>query len=407
MSDEPTLGLRQMNRLRVLETLYRYPASSRADLTRHTGLSRPTVSALVEELVRAGVVQEQSPADCAGAADDGGASDGGRRASGRPPTLLSLVAGVAFAVGLDFGHQHIRVAVCDLSGHPVVDQWSAAEVDHAPAASLDLAAELVAGALHDAGIAAERVLGVGMGLAAPVNKLTGRLQADGILPGWHGINPAAEMESRLGIGVELENDANVGALGEKAFGAAHDVNDFVYIRLSAGIGAGLILGGRPYHGFGGVAGEIGHVLSDPNGPICRCGNRGCLEAIASPVAVARLLESGRRQPVSIQDMLEMVAAGDRGARRAVADAGEAVGRAVADLVNILNPELVVVGGDLAQTGGVLLDPIAAGIERHSVAPAAASVRVCAGVLGERAEVLGAAALVLAKSPRALVEQLDA
>jgi predicted NBD/HSP70 family sugar kinase len=215
------------------------------------------------------------------------------------------------------------------------------------------------------------------------------------------------MESRLGIGVELENDANVGALGEKAFGAAHDVNDFVYIRLSAGIGAGLILGGRPYHGFGGVAGEIGHVLSDPNGPICRCGNRGCLEAIASPVAVARLLESGRRQPVSIQDMLEMVAAGDRGARRAVADAGEAVGRAVADLVNILNPELVVVGGDLAQTGGVLLDPIAAGIERHSVAPAAASVRVCAGVLGERAEVLGAAALVLAKSPRALVEQLDA
>src|ERR1039458_9688398 len=104
MSDEPTLGLRQMNRLRVLETLYRYPASSRADLTRHTGLSRPTVSALVEELVRAGVVQEQSPADCAGAADDGGASDGGRRASGRPPTLLSLVAGVAFAVGLDFGH---------------------------------------------------------------------------------------------------------------------------------------------------------------------------------------------------------------------------------------------------------------------------------------------------------------
>jgi len=108
------------------------------------------------------------------------------------------------------------------------------------------------------------------------------------------------------------------------------------------------------------------------------GNRGCLEAIASPVAVARLLESGRRQPVSIQDMLEMVAAGDRGARRAVADAGEAVGRAVADLVNILNPELVVVGGDLAQTGGVLLDPIAAGIERHSVAPAAASVRVCAG-----------------------------
>jgi predicted NBD/HSP70 family sugar kinase len=408
MGDERALGLRHMNRLRVLETLYRYPGSSRADLTRHTGLSRPTVSGLVEEMVRAGVVQERSPADCAAPVSDPGLPEGddGRRASGRPPSRLSLVGGAAFAVGLDFGHQHIRVAVCDLSGHPVVDEWSAAEVDHAPAASLDLAAELVGQALGDADIASERVLGVGMGLAAPVNKLTGRLEADGILPGWHGIDPVTEMESRLGIGVELENDANVGALGEKAFGAAHDVDDFVYIRLSAGIGAGLILGGRPYHGFGGVAGEIGHVLSDPAGPICRCGNRGCLEAIASPVAVAGLLEGSLGQPVSVKRMLELVAAGDRGARRAVSESGEAVGRAAAALVNILNPELVVVGGDLAQTGEVLLQPIAAGIERHSVAPAVASVRVCAGLLGERAEVLGAAALVLSKSPRALVRQLD-
>jgi predicted NBD/HSP70 family sugar kinase len=250
-------------------------------------------------------------------------------------------------------------------------------------------------------------MGVGMGVAAPVNKRTGRLQADGILPGWHGIDPVSEMQARLGIPVELENDANVGALGEKAFGAGRDVDDFIYVRLSAGIGAGLILGGRPYHGFGGVAGEIGHVLSDPSGPICRCGNRGCLEAIASPVAVARLLENSRGQAVSVKQMLELVADGDRGARRAVADAGEAVGRVTSALVNILNPELVIIGGDLAQTGSVLLDPIAAAIERHCVAPAAASAQICTAMLGERAEVLGAAALVLAKSPRALVEQLEA
>jgi predicted NBD/HSP70 family sugar kinase/DNA-binding transcriptional ArsR family regulator len=411
MNDEPALGLRQMNRLRVLETLYRYPASSRGDLTRHTGLSRPTVSALVEELVRAEVVEEQPAAPEDGPGPDSvrsapDAPDSGRRSSGRRPSLLSLVAGAAFAVGLDFGHQHIRVAVCDLSGHPVVDHWASAEVDHAPLQSLDLAAELVHEALRSPELASERVLGVGMGLAAPVNKRTGRLQADGILPGWHGIDPASEMRDRLGIPVELENDANVGALGEKAFGAARDVDDFIYVRLSAGIGAGLILDGRPYHGFGGVAGEIGHVLSDPSGPICRCGNRGCLEAVASPVAVARLLQDSRGQPVSVKQLLELVAAGDRGARRAVADAGEAVGRVTSALVNILNPELVVIGGDLAQTGGVLLDPIAAAIERHSVAPAAGSVRVCAGMLGERAEVLGAAALVLAKSPRALVEQLE-
>ncbi len=397
MTDEASLGPRQMNRLRIIEALYRRPSSSRADLARETMLSRATVSTLIEELVRAGLVEENAAAPTTGGAEAG---------VGRPPLLLSLVSGAAYAVGLDFGHQHIRVALCDLSGEPIVDDYSLAEVDHAPIESLDLAHELVRDALSRAEVAPDRLLGVGMGLAAPINAATGKLEADGILPGWHGIRPAAEMEARLGIPVALDNDANLGALGEKAFGAARGVDHLVYIRLSAGIGAGLIFGGHPYHGFGGVAGEIGHVLSDPTGPICRCGNRGCLEAVASPVAVAALLERSLGGPVTVPRLLELVAEGDRGARRAVADAGEAVGRAVSMLVNVVNPELVVVGGDLAQAGQVLLDPMTAAIERHSVAPAAAAVRITAGTLGARAEVLGAAALILAKSPRALAARLE-
>ena len=150
--------------------------------------------------------------------------------------------------------------MCDLSGEPIVDEWSPAEVDHAPTDSLDLAHELVLAALASAEIDRDRLLGVGMGVAAPIDKLTGELEANGILPGWHGIRPAAEMEARLGVPVQLENDANVGALGEKVFGAARGVDDLVYVRLSAGVGAGIVLDGRPYQGFGGVAGEIGHVL---------------------------------------------------------------------------------------------------------------------------------------------------
>ena len=254
MSRDPTsLSLRQMNRLRVIEMLYRQPGSSRTDLARWTGLSRATVSTLVEELGHAGVVEEHEAADAEGP-----------RPTGRPPVLLSLVPGAAFAVGLDFGHQHIRVAICDLSGEVVAEDWSPAEVDHAPTESLDLADELVRASLRGAGIAPERLLGVGMGLAAPIYRATGEIAADGILPGWHGIRPAAEMQARLGVPVELENDANVGALGEKVFGAARGVDDLVYVRVSAGIGAGLILGGRPYRGFRGVAGEIGHVLADPD-----------------------------------------------------------------------------------------------------------------------------------------------
>jgi predicted NBD/HSP70 family sugar kinase len=386
-----------MNRLRVIETLYRRPGSSRAELARSTGLSRATVSTLVEELRDAGVVHEREER----------AEDPSPRGFGRPPVLLSLVPDAAFAVGVDFGHRHIRVAVCDLSGRSLADDWSPAEVDHAPRESLDLAHRMVADALDGAGIAHERVLGVGMGLAAPINKLTGDLEADGILPGWRGLKPAAELEQRLELRVQLENDANVGALGEKAFGAAREVDDFVYIRLSAGIGAGLILEGRPYQGHWGLAGEIGHALADEGGLICRCGNRGCLETIASPVAIASLLERSGGEPVSVARLLELVATADRGARRAVAEAGDAVGRTLAALVNLLNPELVVVGGDLAAAGPVLLDPIQRGIERHAVGPSAAAVRVVAGALGERAEVLGAAGLILAQSPHALAQRVDA
>jgi predicted NBD/HSP70 family sugar kinase len=396
MSRDPTsLSVRQMNRLRVIEMLYRQPGSSRTDLARWTGLSRATVSALIEELGHAGVVEEHD-----------GAAAAAPRPTGRPPVLLSLVPRAAFAVGLDFGHQHIRVAICDLSGELVAEDFSPAEVDHAPTESLDLAHELVRASLRGARIEPERLLGVGMGLAAPIHKPTGEIATEGILPGWHGIRPAHEMQARLGVPVELENDANVGALGEKVFGAARGVDDLIYVRVSAGIGAGLILGGRPYRGFGGVAGEIGHVLADPAGAICRCGNRGCLETIASPPAVAALLERSSGNPVPVERLLELVEADDRGARRAVADAGEAVGRALSMLVNVLNPELVVVGGDLAPAGAVLLDPIRAAIERHGVAPAAGAVRVTAGTLGDRAEVLGAAGLILARSPHALAARIE-
>jgi predicted NBD/HSP70 family sugar kinase len=390
-----SLGLRDLNRLRVIESIYRHPACSRADIARSTGLSRGTVSTVAEELGRADLIREHEPPDDAQR----------RRGTGRPPTLLSLVPGAAFAIGIDIGHQHVRVTICDLAGEPIADEWTRAQVDDAPAETLDLAHDLVQRALRQAAVTPERLLGAGMGLAAPINEDTGEVKAGGILPGWHGVAPAAEMQERLGVSVQLANDADMGALGEKVFGAGRGVDDMTYIRLSAGVGAGLILSGQPYRGGDGMAGEIGHVCVDPSGPICRCGNRGCLETVASPVAVARLLEDVVDRPMTTDQLLELVASGDRGACRAVADAGEAVGRVVSWVVNVLNPELVVIGGELAAAGDVLLDPIRTGIHRHSLAGAASEVRVTTGVLGDRAEVLGAAALILAQSPLALAERV--
>jgi predicted NBD/HSP70 family sugar kinase len=379
---------RELSRLRVIEALFRRPGSSRTQVGVDAGLSRPTVAAVLEELEGAGIL-EQSPAP----------EDERSRPAGRPPMQVRIAPRAAFAVGLDFGHRHIRAALCDLSGHPVADDWSEAEVDSAPAASLDLAHELVRGLLERAQADRADVIGVGMGLAAPVDAESGTAYVERILPGWGGVRPAAEMEARLGLRVKLENDANVGALGEHRFGAARGARDVAYVRLSAGIGLGLILGGVPYRGRLGIAGELGHVRAVENGALCRCGNHGCLETVASAAAVADALG------VHVPRVLELVHAGDPGALRAVAAAGEAAGVAVASVVNVLNPELVVIGGELAGAGAVLLDPLRQAIERSVIAPSAAAVETRLGALGERAEVLGAAALVLAGAPALLARRL--
>jgi predicted NBD/HSP70 family sugar kinase/biotin operon repressor len=397
LNDDITLtaGARTDNRTRMLRALLSGPARSRAELGQALGLSRATVTLLLLELERAGMVAQQS--------DDRGSDR--PRSIGRPPLQVSLAANAAFAVGLDFGHRHIRAAVCDLAGGLIADRWSAGEVDGHPNASFDLAQRLVGEVLAEARAPAHHVIGVGVGLAVPLDSRSHAIHAGRILPGWSGISPASELETRLGMPVRVENDANAGALGEQLFGAGRGMADLVYLRLSAGVGVGLILNGRPYRGASGVAGEIGHIPVVEDGLICRCGNRGCLETVASSVAVTELVSLSRGEPVSLPALLALVREGDRGACRAVADAGEAVGAAIAATVNLLNPELVIIGGELAGAGDVLLDPIRHAVRRQAVAPAADAVRVVPSALGDRAEVLGAAAIQLARAPEAMAARL--
>ncbi len=395
MSDILGGSTRDTNRLRILEALLRYPARSRGELGRALGLSRATVTAVLSELERAGMVEQQA---------DGSADE--RRVIGRPPLQVSLAPDAAFAVGLDFGHRDVRAAVCDLGGRILAERSEPSPVDQHPFASFDLAKRLTAEVLAEAGVDIARVIGVGAGLAAPVDAATATVHADGILPGWAGIAPAQELEARLGMPVRVENGANAGALGEHLFGAGRGVGDMLYLRISSGVGLGLIIGDRLYGGVSGVAGEIGHTTVEEDGLICRCGNRGCLETLVSPVAIARLLEHSRGEPVSPAQLIELVNAGDRGAQRAVADAGRTIGRTLAATINLLNPSVVVIGGELADTGSVLLNPIRKAIDDRAVSPAAAAVRVITGELGDRAEVLGAATTQLARAPEALANRLS-
>ncbi|MEC3997605.1 ROK family transcriptional regulator [Actinacidiphila sp. DG2A-62] len=384
------MNLREVGRLRVLEALHTAPRSSRPELVRVTGLSRATVSSLIADLIAVGLVTEDETAD-----------DSEPRRTGRPAQALSLVPTAGYAIGADIGHQHVRVILCDLFGTVLWEHWVAKEVDRAPEETLDLVAVLVGRALQETGTDRALVLGIGAGIASPVEKSGGALGAEGIMPGWVGMRLSDELRRRTSLPVRVTNDANAGALAERMYGAGRHAEDMVYVRLSAGIGAGIVSSGRLLLGARGLAGEIGHLPLVAGGLICRCGNRGCLETVASPVAIARLLSDSWGHPVAPRELPELLRQRDTGALRAVRDAGDAVGRALSTLVTLLNPRLIVVGGDLAGAGEDILEPMRAGVRRHTLPSAGDGLEIVTGGLGDGAEVRGAAGLVLADAPQLL------
>jgi predicted NBD/HSP70 family sugar kinase len=366
--------LRELNRLRVVDELRRRGNASRGEIADATGLSRTTVTTLVADLQERGLVIET------GAAND-------RPARGRPPVQLRLDPSAGAAIGVDLGHSHVRVAVADLSATVLQERRVELDVDGAATKALDVAAALGHELVARAGVHPRRVIGAGMGLPGP-------LGSSAVLRGWEGLDAGRELSRRLGVSVTVENDANLGALAEHSLGAGRGMQDVVYLKVSSGIGAGLVLGGRLHHGATGIAGEIGHVQVRPDGAVCRCGNRGCLETVASARALLESLHPAYGDGLTVRGMLELAADGSHGAQRVLKDAGWAIGRAVADLCNSLNPEAIVVGGAVGGAGAPLLEGVRESVDRYAQPGTAAAVSVTAGRLGERAEVLGAVTLAL-------------
>jgi predicted NBD/HSP70 family sugar kinase/biotin operon repressor len=374
-------SLRESNRLRVIQALRILGVTSRADVARHTGLSRSTVSSIVAALQADGLVVDRAAE---------GRSAG---AGGRPPAPIALYPAAGLAIGIDFGKRHLAVALADLSHELIAEEWREMHDDYDAATGIERAAELVEIVLDAADADRERVLGVGMGLPGPVHR-SGVVGSSAILPGWTGTYAAERMSERLGMEVWLRNDANLGALAEATWGAGRDADGLVYLKLATGIGAGIVLDGRLFQGAGGTAGEIGHTSLDETGDICRCGSRGCLETYASAAAIAGLLSRSLGEPLGPDDVLSRAVQGDPGCRRALADAGRHIGAAVADLCNLINPERIVVGGSMAVAGDLLLDPLREAVGLRAIPSAAEDVEIVLGELGERAELLGAVALVL-------------
>jgi predicted NBD/HSP70 family sugar kinase len=375
-------SLRDANRRLVIQALRRHGVASRAQIARITGLSRSTVSSLVTDLQGSGLIVER----------EGDEQQGSQ--VGRPPVLIALSPSAGAAVGIDFGHSHIAVAVGDLAHTVLAERWHEVDVDHQAVEGLDTAAQLVDAALSEAGVERDDIIGIGMGLPGPISIAAQVVGSTSILPAWVGVNAAREMERRLGIPVKVENDANLGALAEHVWGAGRGADDVAYIKASSGIGAGLVVGGLLHRGVGGTAGEIGHTHFREEGDVCRCGNRGCLETVARADAITSSVAAGRGRSLTISEVIDLAHSGDAPAQRVIADAGRAIGVGVANLCNLLNPQRVIVGGELSVAGEVLLAPLRDSLNRYAIPTAADDVEVVAGELGKRAEVMGALALVL-------------
>jgi predicted NBD/HSP70 family sugar kinase len=358
---------------------------TRAGLGSTIGLSRATVSAAVAQLKKDGWIDEQpGPVNAA--------------TRGRPPTLLRLTQQAGVAVGVDLGRSHARVVLAHL-GHEVLaeqsldlDQsWRPAEAVEAVEGLVD---QVVAAARVDRG----SIVGIGLGLPAPLDT-AGHPTSTAIAPDWVREDPAHAISQRLGVPVVVDNDANLGALAEARWGAGRGAETLFYVKASTGIGAGLVLGGRVFRGSTGTAGEIGHLVIDDDGLVCRCGSRGCLEVRAGgPALVAQVAHGGAAIP-TVAALVAAARDGDLACARVLADAGETLGAALAAVLNILNPDRVVLGGELGDAGELVLGSLRERLARNALASAVGSASVVPGELGLRAEALGAVLLVLTEAER--------
>ena len=384
------VGLRPENRhqARFLRLLRGGGPRSRAELGDAGELSKSKVAIEVERLAELGFV------DVVGLA----ASRGGRRSQ-----MVALSQNLRF-VGIDIGATSIDVAVLDGELNLLGQARADTDVRLGPGPVLEQAIDLVAKVRAELG---GSVTGVGVGVPGPVSQAEGALVAPPIMPGWSHFPIRDELGAALGAPVMVDNDVNVMALGELHSGTARSVRDLLFVKIGTGIGCGIVVGGEIYRGVNGSAGDIGHIQVDGHGPVCACGNTGCLEAAFGGAALARDAEAVARngrsgwladrlaegKPLSARDVGVAADAGDPVSLALIRDGGNRIGKVLASLVSFFNPGLVVIGGGVAGLGHPLLAEIRSVVYRRSLPLATGNLPIVLSELGDTAGVVGAGRLI--------------
>lgn len=367
-------ALREANSARLLAAIHRFGGITQVELSEATGLSPATVSTIVKQLLAAGIVETRTTTR-----------------SGRRAQLVTLAHKSGLLIGAHIGTRALRLAIADSQFELLADRTLPLPSDHRLDTTLDRTALLAMELVESLGATTSEVLGVGIAMPAPIEPDSGMVRDQGIMKGWADVSIGDVVGARMNTPVVVDNDANLGALAETRFGAARGFRNVLYVWASYGTGAGLIINGDIHRGSRGTAGEIGHTLVDPQGPICRCGSRGCLDTLVGAQALVDTLRVSRGQ-LSLDDLLEFANTGDPGCSQVVSDAGAAIGVTVANLAVAFDPEVVVVGGELARTDAILLEPIRAAVNRRVLISRDEPLEVRNGDLGTLAPVKGALAM---------------
>jgi predicted NBD/HSP70 family sugar kinase len=370
-------ALREANLRRVLRAVRAVGSLTQAEIVRSTGLSAATVSTIVRELQASAVVVVTPTVK-------------GRRAQS---VSLSQLSGLA--IGIDMGQAYLRGAICDMGYRTLIEDEIDYDIARSPEEGLRKVVWLVRTLLERARVDRSRVRGVGVSVPGPLDPVTGGARSVTVVPRWRGADITEELSGRVDLPVQLITDVHAAALGELVCGASRSTGEMVYIRLSTSVEAALVIRGEVYPGSSGLAGQFGHITVDESGQVCRCGNRGCLETVVGGSHLLDLLpRRSAPEPPTLRGLVQAAVDGDLGSRRVIGDAGRAVGTAAAMLCNVLNPRQVVLGGELAQAGELLLDPIRQVLHRRTLPATAELIEVRCGELGNRAAVVGALATVV-------------
>ena len=371
----------------ILRLIWQRARMSRAEIVQEEALSRSTVSEVVAELLPTGLVAEVGI----------GKSRGGRR-----PIILEFQDTAAVILGVEMGATHVGVALTDLRGRVLAWRSRPHGVRDDPEGSRALIGRLCDDCLAEAADG-RPLIGLGIAAPSPVNPEPPGELSQVVLPVWKGRLGLEDLARRLGAPLMVDNDANLGALAEHWWGAGRGIDDLAYIKVATGVGCGFVIDGEIYRGATGVAGEIGHLAIAPQGKQCVCGLRGCLVTLVStPALVERTAEllaahpenglAGRR--LTMAEIEAAALAGDALSRQVVTEAAEYLGIAVAGLLNLMNPALVVLGGDIAGLGDLVLDPIRETVCRRTLVSQVTAAELRTSELGTQAIAVGAATMVL-------------